>query len=79
MVEMVRRADDRGVENLIGAAIFEDAVLMDARFVRERVRADDGLVFLDRHAGRVATAFDRSASRSQRDARAVYGSTSRRT
>ena len=44
-------ADGRGVDDLVGLAVLEHAVLVDAGLVRERVAADDGLVVLDRVAG----------------------------
>ena len=40
----------RGVDDLVGVAGLEDAVLVDAGGVREGVGADDGLVGLDAHA-----------------------------
>ena len=43
-----------GVDDLVGLAGLEDAVLVDARGVGEGVRADDGLVGLDLHAGDAA-------------------------
>ena len=39
---------------LVCPLVLEDAVLVDAGFVRERVRAHDRLVRLDYHAGKVA-------------------------
>src|SRR5439155_5020096 len=46
-----RPADALGRHDLVVARVLEDAVLMDARGVRERVRADDRLVRLHRDAG----------------------------
>ena len=45
---------DCGRHDLVGDGALQDAVLMDACFVRERVRADDGLVPLHQHAGEAA-------------------------
>ena len=44
-------ADGGGVDDLVGLAVREDAVLVDAGLVREGVAPDDGLVVLDRVAG----------------------------
>src|SRR5690606_17294920 len=46
----VRPADVGGVHDLVGVAIAQHAVLVDAGFVRERVLAHDRLVALHRHA-----------------------------
>ena len=40
--------------DLVGQRVLDDAVLVDARFVGERVAADDRLVRLDREPGQVA-------------------------
>ena len=45
------QADLLRAHDLVGARIFQDALLMDARRVRERVLADDRLVGLHRDAG----------------------------
>jgi len=53
-----RRQDDLGsrgtnvcgIDDLVGVACLEDAVLVDAGRVREGVGTDDGLVGLDGHA-----------------------------
>src|SRR6266536_3710872 len=44
-------ADVARVDDLVGARVLQHAVLMDARLVREGVRADHGLVRLDEVAG----------------------------
>ena len=44
-------ADRRRVDDLVGLAVGEHAVLVDAGFVRERVPTDDGLVVLHVVAG----------------------------
>ena len=50
--ELVRvPADILGAHDLVRLAVLQHAVLVDARFVRERVRADDRLVRLNRKAG----------------------------
>ena len=41
-----RRAHVLGAHDLVGAAILQHAVLVDAGFVRERIAADDRLVHL---------------------------------
>ena len=46
-----RQADVLGPHDLVGRVVLEHAVLVDARFVRERVLADDRLVARNRHAG----------------------------
>ena len=46
--------DGRRVDDLVGLAVLEHAVLVDARLVRERVAADDRLVVLHRVAGEPA-------------------------
>src|SRR5690606_12020996 len=46
-----RYADVFGAHDLVGTAMLEHAVLVDARFVRERVRANDRLVARNRLAG----------------------------
>jgi len=43
--------DGLGRHNLVGDFLLDQAVLMDAGFVRERVGADDGLVRLHGYAG----------------------------
>lgn len=47
---VLRDADVGGVHDLVRSCIGNDAVLMDARLVREGVRADDGLARRDGHA-----------------------------
>ena len=47
----LRHADVFGPHDLVGAAILQHAVLVNARLVREGVAADDGLVGLDGFAG----------------------------
>ena len=51
---VLRDADVGGVHDLVRSCIGNDAVLMDARLVREGVRADDGLARRDGHARDVA-------------------------
>ena len=46
----LRDADFFGPHDLVGAAILQHAVLVDAGFVRERVAADDRLVRLNAFA-----------------------------
>ena len=46
-----RQADGGGVHDLVGRALLQHAVLVDARLVRERVAPDDRLVRLHRVAG----------------------------
>src|SRR5207249_4189013 len=46
-------ADIFGAHDLVGFPVSNDAMLMDAGFVRERIVADDGFVALDYHAGHV--------------------------
>ena len=48
------RANVRGVENLVGVARLQHAILMDPGGVREGVGADDGLVCLHVHTGDAA-------------------------
>src|SRR5579862_3437103 len=48
------------IDDLVGGALLKDAVLVDARRVREGVGSDDGLVRLDkdsRHGGNHAAGF----------------------
>src|SRR6185369_8917515 len=45
------RADRLGTHDFVGAGVFEHAVLVNARFVRKGVGADDRLVRLHDHAG----------------------------
>jgi hypothetical protein len=45
-----RRANNLRSHDFVGQRIFQDAVLMDAGLMRERVRADDCFVGRDRHA-----------------------------
>ena len=49
----LRQADVLGVHDLVGGALLEHAVLVDAGLVGEGVLADDGLVALHLHAGDV--------------------------
>ena len=49
----LREAHVLGPHDFVGARFFEHAVLMDARFVREGVAADDGFVALHLNAGHV--------------------------
>ena len=53
----LRDADGFGAHDLVRLMMLEHPVLMDARFVGKRVRADDGFVRLDDHAGIVAHQF----------------------
>ena len=46
----LRQADVLGVHDLVGAALLEHAVLVDAGLVGEGVPADDRLVALHLHA-----------------------------
>ena len=48
-----READRLRRHDLVRQRVLEHAVLVDARFVRERVASDDRLVRLDREAGQV--------------------------
>ena len=50
----LRHADVFRLHDFVCAAVFEHAVLMDARFVRECVAADDRLVRLHLLAGYAA-------------------------
>ena len=49
----LRQADVLGIHDLVGGALLEHAVLVDAGFVGEGVLADDGLVALHLNAGDV--------------------------
>ena len=51
---VLRDADVRGVHDLVGPRVGDDAVLVDARLVREGVCADDGLARRDGDARDVA-------------------------
>ena len=55
-IESVRPAEPDGLRghDLVGQRVLEEAVLVDAGLVRERVRPDDRLVGLDREAREVA-------------------------
>ncbi len=48
------QSDRRGIHDLVGALVFQHAILVDARFMGKGVRPYDGLVGLNHHAG-VAT------------------------
>jgi hypothetical protein len=43
-------SDALRVDDLVRRALFQYAVLMNARFVRERILPDDGFVLLNGHA-----------------------------
>lgn len=45
--------DELGGDDFVGAALFEDAILVDAATVGVGIRADDGLVSLDNHAAQL--------------------------
>ena len=46
-------ADVFGLHDFVSAAVFQHAVLVNARFVGERIRPDDGFVALHLHPGHV--------------------------
>ena len=60
--------DRRGVHDLVGRALLEDAVLVDARLVGEGVAPDDRLVGLHRVAGQAADEAARAGDLARVDA-----------
>src|SRR6266850_2434742 len=63
-----RQAELLRLDDLVGRRVLEQAVLMDAGFVRERVRADDGLVRRDVVAGQARDERGRRADLARVDA-----------